>query len=104
MVFHQIIMVQNCIRLNASSANTMLVGMTDSMNAKFEKYWGNNEKYNLLLYVAIVLDPRKKLRFVSFCLKYVFGLEVAKSMGSAVEQCLRLLLINQLSTNNPWEV
>ncbi|XP_038899655.1 uncharacterized protein LOC120086918 [Benincasa hispida] len=54
--------LKNCIRLNAGSANAMLVEMANSMKAKFEKYWGNNEKNNLLLYVAIVLDPRKKLR------------------------------------------
>ncbi|KAA0058357.1 transposase [Cucumis melo var. makuwa] len=39
------------------SANALLVGMANNMKTKFEKYWGNNEKNNLLLYVAIVLDP-----------------------------------------------
>ncbi|KAL4013554.1 hypothetical protein IC575_025726 [Cucumis melo] len=91
MVFHQITVVQNCIRLNAGNANALLVGMANNMKAKFEKYWGNNEKNNLLLYVVIVLDPRKKLRFVSFCLKNVFGPEVAESMGNVVEQCCRHL-------------
>ncbi|XP_038902436.1 zinc finger BED domain-containing protein RICESLEEPER 1-like [Benincasa hispida] len=91
MVFHQITVVQNCIHLNASSANAMLVGMANSMKDKFEKYWGNNEKNKLSLYVTIVLDPRKMLRFVSFCLKNVFGPEVTKSMGNVVEQCCRRL-------------
>ncbi|KAL0540303.1 hypothetical protein IC582_024538 [Cucumis melo] len=57
LVFHQITVVQNCIHLNAGSANALLVGMANNMKTKFEKYWGNNEKNNLLLYVAIVLDP-----------------------------------------------
>ncbi|KAL0533128.1 hypothetical protein IC582_030343 [Cucumis melo] len=91
LVFHQITVVQNCIRLNAGSLNALLVGMTNNMKAKFEKYWGNNEKNNLLLYVAIMLDPQKKLRFVSFCLKFFFGAEVAESMGNVVEQCCRRL-------------
>ncbi|KAL4010314.1 hypothetical protein IC575_030165 [Cucumis melo] len=91
LVFHQITVVQNCIRLNVGSANALLVGMANNMKAKFEKYWGNNEKNNLLLYVAIVLDPRKKLRFVSFCLKNFFGPEVVESMGNVVEQCCRHL-------------
>ncbi|TYK12117.1 zinc finger BED domain-containing protein RICESLEEPER 3-like [Cucumis melo var. makuwa] len=89
LVFHQITVVQNCIRLNAGSRNALLVGMANNMKAKFEKYWGNNEKNNLLLYVAIVLDPRKKLRFVSFCLKNVFDPEVAESMENVAEQCCR---------------
>ncbi|KAA0036689.1 zinc finger BED domain-containing protein RICESLEEPER 3-like [Cucumis melo var. makuwa] len=49
LVFHQITVVQNCIRLNAGSANALLVGMANNMKPKFEKYWGNNEKNNLLL-------------------------------------------------------
>ncbi|KAA0049761.1 zinc finger BED domain-containing protein RICESLEEPER 2-like [Cucumis melo var. makuwa] len=89
LVFHQITVVLNCIRLNAGSANALSVGMANNMKAKFEKYWGNNEKNNLLLYVAIVLDPRKKLRFVSFCLKNVFDPEVAESMENVAEQCCR---------------
>ncbi|KAA0047654.1 zinc finger BED domain-containing protein RICESLEEPER 3-like [Cucumis melo var. makuwa] len=95
-----ITVVQNCIRLNAGSANALLVGMTNNMKAKFEKYWGNNEKNNLLSYVAIVLDPRKKLRFVSFCLKIFFGPEVAESMGNVVEQCCRRLFHEYSTTRS----
>ncbi|XP_028084977.1 zinc finger BED domain-containing protein RICESLEEPER 1-like [Camellia sinensis] len=38
--------------------------MAKGMKAKFDKYWGNGDKINLLMYVAVVLDPRKKLRYV----------------------------------------
>ncbi|KAA0042176.1 zinc finger BED domain-containing protein RICESLEEPER 2-like [Cucumis melo var. makuwa] len=100
LVFHQITVVQNCIRLNAGSANALLVGMANNMKAKFEKYWGNNERNNLLLYVAIVLDPRKKLRFVSFCLKNFFGPEVAESMGNVEEQCCRRLFHEYSTTRS----
>ncbi|KAL0552059.1 hypothetical protein IC582_011152 [Cucumis melo] len=74
--------------------------MANNMKAKFEKYWRNNEKNNFLLYVAIVLDPRKKLRFVSFCLKNFFGLEVAESMGNVVEQCCRRLFHEYSTTRS----
>ncbi|KAL0539982.1 hypothetical protein IC582_024204 [Cucumis melo] len=100
LVFHHITLVQNCIRLNAGSANALLVGMANNMKAKFKKYWGNNEKNNFLLYVAIVLDPRKKLRFVSFCLKIFFGPEVAESMGNVVEQCCRRLFHEYSTTRS----
>ncbi|KAL0537694.1 hypothetical protein IC582_026679 [Cucumis melo] len=100
LVFHHITVVQNCIRLNAGSANALLVGMANNMKEKFEKYWGNNEKNNLLLYVAIVLDPRKKLRFVSFCLKNFFGPEIAESMGNVVEQCCRRLFHEYSTTRS----
>ncbi|KAL0545746.1 hypothetical protein IC582_015638 [Cucumis melo] len=100
LVFHQITVVQNYIRLNAGSGNALLVGMAKNMKAKFEKYWGNNEKNNLLLYVAIVLDPRKKLRFVSFCLKFFFDPKVAESMGNVVEQCCRRLFHEYITTRS----
>uniref|UniRef100_A0A9I9E5H5 Transposase n=1 Tax=Cucumis melo TaxID=3656 RepID=A0A9I9E5H5_CUCME len=74
--------------------------MANNMKAKFEKYWGNNEKNNLLLYVAIVLDPRKKLRFVSFCLKNVFDPEVAESMENVAEQCCRRLFHKYSTTRS----
>ena len=32
------------------------------MQTKFEKYWGEGDKINPLLYVAVVLDPRKKIK------------------------------------------
>ncbi|XP_038889356.1 zinc finger BED domain-containing protein RICESLEEPER 4-like [Benincasa hispida] len=44
MVFHQITVVQNCIHLNVGNANEILVGMANSMKAKFEKYWGTMKK------------------------------------------------------------
>ena len=31
---------------------------------KYKKYWGNIEKMNLLLFVAIVLDPRYKIKYI----------------------------------------
>ena len=40
--------------------------MAARMKVKFDKYWDNVEKMNMLLYIATVLDPRKKLKFVRF--------------------------------------
>ena len=30
------------------------------MKDKFDKYWRNVEKMNMLLYIASILDPKKK--------------------------------------------
>ncbi|GKV40985.1 hypothetical protein SLEP1_g48569 [Rubroshorea leprosula] len=40
--------------------------MATSMKAKFEKYW---DSYSLILTFAIILDPRYKLSFVTYCYK-----------------------------------
>ena len=43
-----------------------LSAMANRMKAKFDKYWGNVEKMNMLIYVASILDPRKKLSLSGF--------------------------------------
>ena len=40
--------------------------MANRMRAKFDKYWGNVEKMNMLIYVASILDPRKNLSLSGF--------------------------------------
>ena len=51
--------------------------MAINMHLKFEKYWEEGDKINPLLYVAVVLDPRKKLMFLKFCFTKVYGEIVA---------------------------
>ena len=43
---------------------------------------------NHLLYVAVVLDPRKKLRFLKFCFSEIYGNEVAYVMVELVRDFL----------------
>lgn len=37
-----------------------------SMKIKYEKYWRKWENINLFIYLVVVLDPRYKLRYLSF--------------------------------------
>ncbi|CAI0403003.1 unnamed protein product [Linum tenue] len=46
---------------------------------KYEKYWGDVDKMNKLLYIAAVLDPRRKLRFIGFALKWMYDDEKSAS-------------------------
>ncbi|KAA0058512.1 zinc finger BED domain-containing protein RICESLEEPER 2-like [Cucumis melo var. makuwa] len=55
LVFHQITVVQNCIRLNAGSANALLVGMANNMKEKFEKYWETMKRIIYVSFMSIVL-------------------------------------------------
>ncbi|XP_028118041.1 zinc finger BED domain-containing protein RICESLEEPER 1-like [Camellia sinensis] len=65
--------------------------MAKGMKAKFQKYWRNGDKINLLLYVAVVLDPRKKLRHVKFCFSYLYGVEMVNQMMGQVKDYLTRL-------------
>ena len=40
------------------SEDPLLSMMARDMHEKFDKYWGDIEELNLMLVVAIVLDPR----------------------------------------------
>lgn len=46
-------------------ANNFLGDMSISMQAKYDKYWGQANNMNMLLFVAIILDSRYKLAYVN---------------------------------------
>lgn len=49
------------IRKYCSDEDMSLALMVERMKLKFEKYWGNVKNINVMLFIAIILDPRHKL-------------------------------------------
>lgn len=47
--------------------------MAIKMKEKFNKYWGDVEKMNYVLYFASILDPRKKVEYVRWCFVEMYG-------------------------------
>ena len=78
--FDEMFVIQENISHLSKSQNHLLKNMATKMESKFDKYWGKEDKINHLLYVAVVLDPRKKLRFLKFCFSEIYGNEVADEM------------------------
>ena len=74
--FDEMFVIQENISHLSKSQNHLLKNMAIKMESKFDKYWGKGDKMNHLLYVAVVLDPRKKLRFLKFCFSEIYGNEV----------------------------
>ena len=62
--------------------------MATKMESKFDKYWGKVDKINHLLYVVVILDPRKKLTFLKFFFFEIYGNEVADEMVELVKDSL----------------
>ncbi|KAK9271529.1 hypothetical protein L1049_002893 [Liquidambar formosana] len=62
--------------------------MAEGMKKKFEKYWGNFDNSNMLLYVAVVLDPQFKLGYVIFLVELLFESDKAKELISKVRDAL----------------
>ncbi|XP_056174175.1 zinc finger BED domain-containing protein RICESLEEPER 1-like [Syzygium oleosum] len=50
--------------VDASNPKLQVMGM--KMKEKFDKYYGSLDKVNMLVSIAVVLDPRAKLSYVNF--------------------------------------
>ncbi|XP_077223462.1 zinc finger BED domain-containing protein RICESLEEPER 2-like [Tasmannia lanceolata] len=74
-LFHEISEVE-CLLKQWSESDAYKLGMmVRRMKEKYDKYWGDIEKMNKLIYIAVVLDPRNKMDFVKFALIdiYIWG-------------------------------
>ena len=60
----------------------LLRKMTNYMKNKFEKYWGNFDNMNHLLYVGLVLDPQYKLRYLEQDCQYRTGGRTGLATGT----------------------
>ncbi|KAK9288223.1 hypothetical protein L1049_016672 [Liquidambar formosana] len=62
--------------------------MVEAMKTKFDKYWGKLGKMNLLILVALVLDPQFKLVYVKWSFEQNYDVVVAMEMEKKVKDCL----------------
>uniref|UniRef100_A0A2N9GYW2 BED-type domain-containing protein n=1 Tax=Fagus sylvatica TaxID=28930 RepID=A0A2N9GYW2_FAGSY len=56
--------------LGSESEDEYMRRMAEQMLVKFEKYWS---EFSVVLAIAVILDPRYKLRFVDFCYQKLYG-------------------------------
>ncbi|KAF7149532.1 hypothetical protein RHSIM_Rhsim02G0095800 [Rhododendron simsii] len=89
--FHELFEVDTRIDESILSRDSFMSKMAIEMKRKFETYWGDVEKFNPLLYVAVALDPRYKLRLVKFCYTRSKGRAVGEKMEKQVKDVLNKL-------------
>ena len=77
--FSELVKMQATITRMTLSQDEQKKRMAISMKAKYDKYWDNVDNMNYLLYVAVVLDPRNKLAYVSYCIELIYGKGTGKS-------------------------
>ncbi|KAI8550983.1 hypothetical protein RHMOL_Rhmol06G0149200 [Rhododendron molle] len=65
-------------------SRVVLVDMAKTMKKKFDKYWGKVENMNMMMVIAIVLDPRFKLKYVKFCFSELFYSDVVKALTKMI--------------------
>ncbi|XP_059292201.1 zinc finger BED domain-containing protein RICESLEEPER 1-like [Lycium ferocissimum] len=56
--FHELFNLQSIIVQYSNCSDSILTDMARKMKIKFDKYWGDFEDINILLFFAVVLDPR----------------------------------------------
>src|ERR1044072_386400 len=86
--FHGIAAIQTELTARSSSHSELLGVMAHLMTSKFNKYWGSVEKINHLLFVAVVLDPRYKLDYVTWSLEDTYDEGIAVKMTTLVKETL----------------
>ncbi|KAG8482629.1 hypothetical protein CXB51_024452 [Gossypium anomalum] len=62
--------------------------MAIKMKEKYDKYWGDINKMNLLMFVACVLDPRQKLKYLEFALSEMSSSEKACEIMQKLKEFL----------------
>ncbi|MED6222652.1 hypothetical protein PIB30_118787 [Stylosanthes scabra] len=61
------------------------------IKVKYDKYWGNSDSVNMLLLIAVILNPMQKIEYVNYFLDYLFGVEKGAELKLKLVKCLKLL-------------
>jgi hypothetical protein len=62
---HNVLCVHQALRNTEWQINYMLQDLAFAMDEKFDKYWDQG-KYNMVLVIATILDPSKKMNYLEF--------------------------------------
>ncbi|KAF7113208.1 hypothetical protein RHSIM_RhsimUnG0150000 [Rhododendron simsii] len=89
--FYDLFEVETRIDESILNRDPFMSKMAIEMKRKFETYWGDVEKFNPLLYVAVALDPRYKLRLVKFCYTRSKGKVMGEKMEKQVKDVMNKL-------------
>ncbi|KAG8485673.1 hypothetical protein CXB51_018960 [Gossypium anomalum] len=65
--------------------------MAIKMKEKYDKYWGDIDKMNLLMFIACVLYPRQKLKYLEFAFSEMSSSEKACEMMQKLKESLHEL-------------
>lgn len=76
-----------------SNPNDDIKSMAQQMKLKFDKYWSNVNNINVLMFIALVLDPRNKLNYTEWivrraydsCNSYILCQRIKDALNSLFE-------------------
>jgi hypothetical protein len=77
--------MKEIVDVKAGDRNEYIRLMAAKMSDKFDKYWGDT---NMLMALTAVLDPRYKMKLISFCFPIIYPLDVE---GNCIKGVLSVL-------------
>ncbi|TXG66426.1 hypothetical protein EZV62_007701 [Acer yangbiense] len=86
--FHEVFSIQSELTELSTNTDPFLGTMPTSMKRKYDKYWCSIESINKLLLISVVLDPRYKLDYVTFCLGHLYGNDKGEEMTKGLKELL----------------
>jgi hypothetical protein len=72
-----------------NSEDEKLKSMALKMKMKYDKYWGNPDRLNMLLLIAMVLDPQSKMKLVVWLATRIYGSAQAESLETKLDAYLK---------------
>lgn len=66
--FQELCTIEDTLNDMCNSHDIITSTMGINMKSKYEKYWSSTDRFNLMIYVAFVLDPRYKMIAMKFWL------------------------------------
>ncbi|KAG8491358.1 hypothetical protein CXB51_014482 [Gossypium anomalum] len=86
--FDELFEIDILIRDAQLNSNVDFNVMAIKMKEKYDKYWGDIDKMNLLMFVACVLDPRQKPKYLEFAVSEMYSSKKACEMMQKLKESL----------------
>ncbi|XP_072060642.1 zinc finger BED domain-containing protein RICESLEEPER 2-like [Arachis hypogaea] len=98
--FHEFCKILRVFKASCGSRDPLLGSMAERMKLKYDKYWGNIKNINMMIFVAVILDPRYKLKFVNFSFEKLYDKDDADFLGAKVKETFSKMFECYMNANN----
>ncbi|XP_010677727.1 zinc finger BED domain-containing protein RICESLEEPER 2-like [Beta vulgaris subsp. vulgaris] len=89
--FDELVNVALLLKELESSEDFEMCVIASKMKEKYDKYWGDVEKMNMLIFIAVVLDPRYKLDYVEWMITQIYRVDVASTLITNLREALNAM-------------
>ncbi|GAU40089.1 hypothetical protein TSUD_151330 [Trifolium subterraneum] len=74
-----------------NSEDVHLRSTAQAMKKKYDKYWENYKSINMMLLIALVFDPRCKMKLTDWMMRRFYSEDDSDSLKTLLESCLKSL-------------